>query len=111
MLNRVEITVNSRATTVVYIQEYPITLPVIGICQNQSSMLAVYLYTYCTYDSFVFVYILDAYLCNHSVIVVIRKILCYDTFSFNCSNPPFKTFLFDRCCFYAIDCTFYIDQF
>ena len=78
MLNRVKRTDNSRATTVVYTQEYPITLPVIGIGQNQGSMLAVFLYKYCTYDSFLFVYILDAYLCNHSVILVIRKVLCYD---------------------------------
>ena len=33
LLNRVEITEYSRATTIVYTQEYPITLPMVGMGQ------------------------------------------------------------------------------
>ena len=40
----------SRATTVVCTQEYPITLPLVGIGQISGSMLAVYLYVLLVYE-------------------------------------------------------------
>jgi len=43
VLNRVERTEYSRATTIAYTYEYPITVANVGIGQIQGSMIAVYL--------------------------------------------------------------------
>jgi len=44
VLNQVENTVYSRATRVVYTQEYPLTLPLVGIGQMSRLNADVYLY-------------------------------------------------------------------